>query len=386
MKHGFFFKIGFIACIIMISGCSEKPGSEKSLKKEAVKAKVATASMSQEAIIHEATGSVVSESSSIISSKIMGVVRKVHVREGESAQKDQLLLDIDPGQVKANLLQAEAALSEARNSEKAAISGEKAAMAAADLARATHERYSNLMKTESVSRQELDEVKARRLQAESASAQSRAMAEAAGFRVEQAKAALASAGISEKDSRILAPYSGVITARLVDHGSLAAPGTPLLKMERAGALRVDMILPENFIHSVKPHQSLSVLIPSASQSAIEGTVKAIIPSADPASRSFTVQITIASHPGIHPGMFCRVIIPQKETGKLLIPTSAIIHEGQLTGIFLVDSDHAARFRIIRTGNVSGDMIEVMSGLKAGDRFVITPPPNLFDGSLVEVMP
>ncbi len=386
LKHGIIYKIVFIACIIIISGCGEKRGTEKSLKKEAVRTRVATASITQEAMIHEATGNVVSESSSIISSKIMGAVTKIHVREGERVNKDQLLLDIDPGQVKAHLLQAEAALSEARKAEKAAISAESSATSAAYLARITHERYSNLMKTESVSRQEFDEVKARLLQAESALAQSKSMAEAAGFRVEQAKAALVSAGINEKDSRILSPYSGVITAKLVEQGSLASPGTPLLKMESSESLRIDMILPENLIHSVKTHQSLSVLIPSASKNAIEGNVKAIIPSADPASRSFTVHVKIVGIPGIYPGMFCRVLIPLKETGKLLIPTTAIIHEGQLTGIFLVASDNAARFRIIRTGRISGDMTEVLSGLKAGDRFVIFPPPNLSDGHIVEVMP
>jgi multidrug efflux pump subunit AcrA (membrane-fusion protein) len=146
-----------------------------------------------------------------------------------------------------------------------------------------------------------------------------------------------------------------------------------------------MILPEGYIRSVKLSQIVSVSIPSAGISAIEGKVQAIEPSADGASRSFTVQVSIPFHQAIHAGMFSRVTIGMGNKGRLMIPTSALIHQGQLTGIFLVDSDQVARFRVLRIGQTFGAMVEVLSGFKAGDRYVAIPPPNLVDGHRVEAL-
>ncbi len=374
-----------MACILF-SGCSDKiePGTVNPSQARSITAPVATAVISQEPILYEATGSVTAKDASTLSSKIMGVVKAVYVKEGDLVKKDQVLVDIDPRQVKAQLLQAEAALSEARKAESAALSAQHAASASADLAKATYERYVNLMKTESASRQEFDEVSARFRQAEAALGQAESMAEAARFRVQQAEAAVAGASVSEKDSRLTSPFDGAIFARLADPGTLAAPGTPLLKIETTDVFRVDMIVPESFIQSVALSQTVTVSIPSAGGKAFEGTIRAISPAADSASRSFMVQVSLPFDPAIHSGMFSRVILAGGSLEKMLIPTSAIIHQGQLTGIFLLDSDQIARFRLLRTGRTSGTQVEVLSGLSAGDRFVVIPPPNLIDGAKVEV--
>jgi RND family efflux transporter MFP subunit len=379
------YAIAGIVCIFS-SGCSEKiePGTVRHSQAQSVKAPVATAAIRQEPVYYEATGTVSAETDSILSSKIMGVVKVVYVQEGDRVKKDQILVDIDPRLVKAQLLQAEAAVSEARKAESAAFSAQGAARASADLARATYERYANLMKTESASRQEFDEVSARFRQAEAGLGQAQSMVEASRFRTRQAEAGLAGAGIGEKDSRLLAPFDGVISAKLVDPGSLAAPGMPLLKLESTGAFRVDMIVPETHIQSITLSQTVSVSIPSIGEKTFEGTVRAIFPAADAASRSFTVQVAIPYHPTIHSGMFSRVSLARGTQEKLLLPSSALVHQGQLSGIFLVDSDHIARFRVLRTGRTSETMVEVLSGIRPGDRFVVMPPPNMIDGIRVEV--
>jgi RND family efflux transporter MFP subunit len=384
-KHRLIYGLAGMVCVLF-SGCSEKiePGTVKSSPARSIKAPVAAAAISREPIHYEATGTVSAEDASTLSSKIMGVVKAVYVKEGDRVKKDQILVDIDPRQVKAQLLQAEAALSEARKAEAAALSAQHAAGASADLARATYDRYVNLMKTESASRQEFDEVSARHRQAEAAQGQAQSMVEAARFRVQQAEAAVAGAGVSEKDSRLVAPYNGVISAKLVDPGSLAAPGTPILKLESTDAFRVDMTVPESFIQSIALSQTVSIFIPSAGDKAFEGTIRAIFPAADAASRSFTVQVALPFHPTIRSGMFSRVILDRGNLEKMLIPASALIHQGQLTGIFLLDSDQIARFRLLRTGRVSGSMVEVLSGIRPGERFVVIPPPDMVDGLRVEV--
>ena len=162
LKHRLIYGMAGVV-FILFSGCSDKiePGTVKSSHARSIKAPVATAAISQEPILYEVTGTVSAKDSSTLSSKIMGVVKAVYVKEGDRVIKDQALVDIDPRQVKAQLLQAEAALSEARKAESAALSAQHAARASADLARATYDRYANLMKTESASRQEFDEVSAR---------------------------------------------------------------------------------------------------------------------------------------------------------------------------------------------------------------------------------
>jgi RND family efflux transporter MFP subunit len=387
LKHRLIYGLAGMACILLC-GCSEKiePGTTKTSRIQSIKAPVAIAVMSREPIHYEVTGTVTADADSTLSSKIMGVVKAVYVKEGDRVKKDQTLAEIDPRQVKAQLLQAEAALSEAKKAEAAALSAQRAAGANADLARATHDRYVNLMKTESASRQEFDEVTARHRQAEAAQGQSQSMVEAARYRIQQAEAAVAAAGVSEKDSRLAAPFDGVISARLVDPGSLAAPGAPLLKIQSTAGFRVDMLVPEAIIRSIAQNQAVSVSIPAAGNLAVPGTVQAIYPAADAASRSFTVQVAIGSYPAVHAGMFSRVTLSQGSRNQLLIPAGALIYQGQLTGIFLLDPDSIARFRILRTGQTSGDTVEVLSGIRPGDRYVAVPPPNLVDGLRLEVLP
>ena len=386
LKYRLIYGVAGMVLCILFSGCGEKiePGTVKPSQSRLIKAPVATAAISQEAIHYEATGTVSAKDASILSSKIMGVVKAVYVKEGDRVKKDQVLVDIDSRQVKAQLLQTQAALSEAGKAESAALSAQHAARASADLARATYDRYLNLMKTESASRQEFDEVSARFHQAEAALDQTQSMVEASRFRTQQAVAAVAGADVSDKDSRLLAPFDGAISAKLADPGSLASPGTPLLKLESTDVFRVDIIVPESFIRSIALSQTVSVSIPSAGSTAFEGTVQAISPAADAASRSFMVQVAIPFHPAIHSGMFSRVTLSRGNQEKLLIPASALIRQGQLTGIFLLDSDRIARFRILRTGRTSGAMVEALSGIRPGDRFVVIPPPDLVDGLRVEV--
>ncbi|MCD4716550.1 MAG: hypothetical protein K8R45_07385 [Desulfobacterales bacterium] len=85
-------------------------------------------------------------------------------------------------------------------------------------------------------------------------------------------------------------------------------------------------------------------------------------------------------------MFARVQIPTGHSRQLLINRGAVIFRGQLTGLYLVDSDNIAHFRLIRLGKISGDSAEVLSGLKEGDRYVVEPLPALGDGTRVEVTP
>jgi len=372
---------------VLLTGCGDKiePGTTQEGEKKIVKAPVAIAKVIQQPFLYEAVGTVEARTASTISSKLMGTVKAVHVREGDMVKKGDLLVLIDKRQVAAQLKKAEAALSEAKRAEESAKSARDAAKAGAELASATYNRYLKLMEDESASRQEFDEVEASHHQAEASRSQAGAMVEAATYRVQQAKAALAVAQIGKKDATVRAPYNGKVTKKMVDVGDLAAPGTPFLTLEKEGVYCVVLVLPEKHIQSVRLKQKVMVKIPSLQDRSLEGFIGRIDPSVDQKSRSFRVRVALPEDKDVLSGMFARVEIPVGEAGMLMIPSTAVVHEGQLTGIYMVGTHQIARFRLIRIGRTFGDSVEVVSGLKDGDHYVVVPPPDMVDGAKVEVV-
>jgi RND family efflux transporter MFP subunit len=240
------------------------------------------------------------------------------------------------------------------------------------------------MQDDSASQQEFEEVEAKYQQAEAALKQTEAMLAAAGNRVQQAQAAVADAQVGEEDAKIRSPYDGKITAKMIDVGDLASPGTPFLTLEKKGVHCAEFVLPEQHIQSVYLDQKLQVTIPALSEKTLEGTVGRIVPAADYKSRSFQVKVALPMDTAIRTGMFARVAIPVGEAGMLMIPSSALVRQGQLTGIYIVDPKKTARFRLIRIGRTMGDAIEVVSGIKAGNRYVVSPPSGIVNGARVEV--
>lgn len=380
---GSFITLGIIC---FFTGCSDKiePGNTGSGPPATVRAEVAEAAVINQPFVYEALGTISARSASTLSGKIMGTVKAVNVREGDRVRQGDVLVVLDERQVLAGLRQSEAGLSETKKAEAAAISAQTAARAGAELAEATYRRYQKLYKEESATRQEFEEVEARHRQAQAALAQADAMVAAARSRVQQAEAAVSGASISRKDASVLAPYDGIVTAKMINVGDLASPGTPFLTLEKSGGFQAELVLPEHHIQAVTTGQSLNVTIPALEGSPeITGTVKTIVPMADQRSRSFTVKVSLEENPLIRSGMFARVSIPIGEAGMLRIPESAKVVMGQLTGYFLVDDNAVAHFRLMRTGRRFGDQIEIISGLKPGTRYVVAPPAELKDGMKVE---
>ncbi len=368
-KGFFYFLISF--AVILFMGCGEKiePGNVKSSHKGGVKAVIATAKIIHHPAIYESVGTVSAKTVSTISSKVMGSVEKVFVREGDTVKTGDRLATIDNRQAKAMLRQAKAALGAARRAETSADAG-------AEFATATYIRYRNLMKDESASPQEFDEVKSRYHQAQAALA-------AAKDRVKEAEAALALARVRAKDTVIRAPYDGVIRAKMADVGDLAAPDKPMFSIEDKNRYVADLVVPEQYIHTVDLNQKVTVTVSALGNKTLTGSVADIFPAADTKSRSFLIKVKLPADKGLRSGMFARGSIQIGSSDLLLIPLTAVVHSGQLTGIYLVDNAQIAKFRLIRTGRIYGNATEVLSGLNEGDRYVANPPVNLTNGMKVE---
>lgn len=384
-------RLGFVFLALLLLfpfGCDDKieQGNETRSGAPVVKAPVVIARTTSQPLSYEAVGTVHPLTTSVLSSKLMGTVKEIRVQEGDRVKQGDTLVVIDKRQVTAQLRQAQAALDEARRAQATTVSARDAAVAGAQLARSTYERYLNLIKEDSASRQEFDEVEARHRQAQAALQQAGQAVAAARYRVQQAEAAVSSAGVTSDDAAILAPYDGIVTAKISEVGDLATPGTPLLALESTEGYRVDVVLPEAYFSSVRLRQTFMVRIPALGDQPIKGSVETIVPVADPSSRSFLVKIRLPDDEAVRSGMFARVGVKTGAERMILIPASAVVPQGQLTGIFIVDDYQTARFRLIRTGRRFDDTVEIITGLEDGQRFVVKPPPALVDGARLEEIP
>ncbi|MFZ5572441.1 MAG: efflux RND transporter periplasmic adaptor subunit [Thermodesulfobacteriota bacterium] len=370
-----------------LTGCGEKiePGNTAPKKGPAIAVQVEEVNSATYPILYDAVGSVKAQVSATISSKLMGTVIAVDVKEGDRIRKGDTLVLLDERQVIARLNQAEAALEESRKAEAAAVSALKAAEAEAEQALSAYNRGRKMLAGSAITRQDFEQIEAQYKKANAALSQAKSMLEAAGHRVKQVLAEKESVDVSRKDARVLAPFDGKVTAKQVDAGDLASPGSPLLTIEGVGAYRIDLVVPETHIQAIRLEQKVEVRIPAIGDTPMEGTVFVIVPTADQISRSFMVQVVIAQAEGLRSGMFARVSLPVGEKPMIRIPRSALVHHGQLTGVFIIDAERTARFRLIRVGSPAGDRMEVISGIADGTRIVVSPPSQLTNGSPVELV-
>lgn len=371
----------FVCAVLGLAGCGERiePGRIEE-KAAAIRAAIATAQAAPEPIEIKAAGTVQSEVSGLMAAKTFGTVTEVRVREGDRVRRGDFLVLVDPRQADARVREAEAALAEARRAEAAARAGRDAAASAAALAQATWRRYRELWAKEATSRQEYEEVEARRLQAEAEARRAAEVASAAADGVRRTEAALAQARTAAADARLTAPYDGFVAARLVDPGELAAPGTPLLRLEREGGLLVEVHIPEAAASAAVPGTAVRV---EAGEVSHRGTIERASPASDPASRTVLLKIRLPREAALRPGAYARVAVPVGAAPRIAVPVSALLRRGQLTGLFVLDDSGIARFRLVRTAPLGGNRAIVLAGLSEGERYVVEPPPALSDGMRVE---
>jgi multidrug efflux pump subunit AcrA (membrane-fusion protein) len=111
----------------------------------------------------------------------------------------------------------------------------------------------------------------------------------------------------------------------------------------------------------------------------------VVPALDPSSHSFIVKVDLPGVAGLRSGVFGRALFEFGERETLAVPASALLHEGQIDRLFVAEGN-AARGRMVKAGARSGDMVEILSGLSAGELVIDRPPQGLADGARIEVRP
>jgi RND family efflux transporter MFP subunit len=369
----------------LITGCGEA-GHESKTAMPAAPIAVTTVTVSEQPwpYLYEATGTVRARTSTVIAAKLMGYVREVKVQTGDHVRQGQPLVSLDARDLDINSHRAEAALEEVRSSMPEADSGVAGAKANLDLAQSTFNRMQDLFNKKSISNQEFDEASGKLKAAQAAyqmAVAKRAQLNAQAARVQQDVRATE---VARSYAEIAAPFAGVVTAKTVDPGTLAVPGTPLLTIEREGAYRLEASVEESHLSAIRVGQPVTVTLDGIDRT-LDARVSEIVPAVDSASRSYIVKIDLPNVPALRSGTFGRASFPMGSRSVISIPAAAVIDRGQLQ-LVLVAENGAARTRLITTGLKNKDRIEILSGLTAGDKVIFPVPQGLRDGAAVEVRP
>jgi membrane fusion protein, multidrug efflux system len=376
-----------------VTACSTGEAAGRAPVESALPATFAVAKRAPFVARYEAVGTVASKATSPLASKIMGQVTAVRVREGDLVRAEQVLVEIEARDVAANVARAKAGVAEAEHSlveiDRAVEAAEQARVSAAanhDLARVTYQRYAKLVESQVISRQEFDEVEARykmtaaELQRASTNVEmQRARRAQTLARIEQARAESQSANATFGYATIVAPADGIVVAKTAEVGMMAQPGVPLLTIENPSTYRLEASVEESHTARVQLGAEVPVRIDALGGLDITGSVAEIMPAADPASRSVVVKIDLPATRGLRSGQYGIAAFPAGERVVTAVPRGALVERGQLTGIFVVDDSNVARLRFVTTGERSGDLVEILSGLDEGQRFVAENAGNLADG-------
>lgn len=198
----------------------------------------------------------------------------------------------------------------------------------------------------------------------------------------QAAAAAKSARVSLSYVQILAPFTGRVTRRLADPGSLASPGVPILEVE-GGDYRFEADVPESLLSHLGKGSSAEVRVDALGDRSYRAKVVELVPAAEPGSHRFTVKFSLDAPAGIRSGMFGKASIPVGSARKLLIPSTATWEREGLHYVYALNQDGIARLRIITIGEPRGGSVEVLSGLTKGEKVVVGERAGIKDGTKVE---
>jgi RND family efflux transporter MFP subunit len=379
------FAIPTILALNLLTACGRHPSPQsRSAAGAPVAVHVFEVTASDWPELYQVTGTVRARTAATLSSKIMGYVRQVSFQAGDRVRAGQLLVELDSRDIDAQLQQAEAAASEAREALQEVDASIAASKANLELAQATHRRIQDLLEKRSVSQQEFDEAAARLKAAQAAYEMAASKRRQLTARIAQASAAVESARVLRSYARITAPFDAVVTEKHVEPGNLAAPGAPLAVLEQVGAYRLEAPVEESKLAGIRPGLPVTVQLESLDR-ALESRVSEIVPAVDPATRTAVVKIDLPSLPELRSGMFVRALFRTGSRTVTAVPAAAVREQGQLRSVFVV-SGGVARARLVTLGGAYQQWREVLSGLSPGEKIVSPLPDALIDGSTVEVRP
>jgi RND family efflux transporter MFP subunit len=395
-----------LSTLLVFTGCgsrgSNTNASSTSAQPTTVDIKTAQAITRQIPTYFEATGNLASDAQTDVAPVVGGKVIEVNFDVGSYVAKGSVLVRMDDRDARIRLEQALAQVEQQKKAVGTAIAalrqaqirlgvkdGEvfdietfsqvKSTKANLVLAEKELARAEKLYATGDVSRSILDQRRSQRDALLGQLDEARSNAAVAVNQIDQARKAIS-------DMVILAPISGYVSERVADPGEFLTPNAPNTKVAtivRTSSLRLRIDVPEASIGKVAVGQGISMQTSAYPERTFAGTVVRILPNLNTTARTLIVEAEVPNGDGLlKPGQFATVRVTQsKPENAVMIPASAIKTEGDLNKVYVV-KDGAVRERLIQTGLLENDLIQVKQGIAEGETIATSNLNELFDGIFV----
>lgn len=344
-----------VVCLILaLPGCGEKTGDKPAATAGAtITADVMTVQQTVMPIVASSPASIVAKRQVQIASRLTGFIREMNVQEGQAVAAGQRLFTVDPADIQGQMNMARASLAQA-----------EAALADAKI---DYERFGTLYKEEAIPKMQWDKI---RLQYQVSQQQSAA-----------AHAALDTAAAQMKYATVQAPFAGVITQKTANAGDLATPGRAVLALEDPASLQVQTNVAREVFSQLKLGADVSIEVDGQAAD-LAGKVALLVPAADPVTHSYLVKIDLPEGHGLRSGNFVRVAFPLGSREGIRVPAGALLERAGISGVFVVDADGVAHYRMVRAGTVADGKVEIQAGLNPGERVVTSATVNMQTGDKV----
>ena len=282
---------------------------------------------------------------STVSAQISGRIKEINFDVGSRVNKGQVILRIDERETaqalagsNAQVLQAQATLQNAK---------------------ANFERSRQLFEQKFISQSALDKAQA-------------------DYQVARAQAAASEAGAGQASlahaySVVVAPYSGLVAARLVEVGEMVSPGKPMMVGFDPAEMRVAVNVPQYKLLEIGARPKVMVEVPSLNRW-VKAASTIVQPLADARTHSTQVRVYLpANEAGVYPGMFVRAHFVVGKANKLVIPGSAVLRRSEVVAVYVVDEKGSVKLRQVRLGEKTADgSVEVLAGLNPGEKVALDP--------------
>ncbi len=339
----------------------ESARSEKALRTAKKSYRTARVVRQTFPLLVEQVGTIRSRSEAQVSSHLMAQVSQILVQPGDWVQgpgngaSPTVLARLDDRAVEAKLRQAQA---------QVVALGDAIGAARANMQKAASDarRYENLLKAGAITAQRAQYAKIEL----DVTAKQLARLEAQKKQSEEAER---EAKVMLSYTVITAPFSGRIVKKIVDVGDMASPGRPLFFLDSPSLAEAHAVVSEALLPYLKVGQPIAVKI-DALHRMVQGKIREIVPQADISTRTVLVKITLPASADLVNGLFTRISIPCGSYHALVIPAEAIREVGELYFVDTVDPKGHRERRFIRPGKTRGNLVEVLSGLKAGEEVVL----------------
>ena len=335
------------------------------------------------------TGTLTAEEQADVAAETAGRVIATPVERGTAVAQGAELVKLSPVETEASVKEAEA--NAAQIEARLALTQEggydvnkvpEVANARANFALAQSEfgRIEKLLAERVVSQSEYDQ---RKTQVEAARQQHESAKNAAEQQYQALQGSRARVTMARKavaDTIVRAPFAGLVAQRMVSTGDYVTRGMKVAEVVRITPLRIELTVPEQFVASISVGQPVSFTVDAFSGRTFEGRVRFVSPALRADQRALTVEAVVPnSNAELKPGMFATALIEQnKKAPAVLVPAGAVRVVSGTARVFVIVGDRAEE-RIVTTGQSVDSLVEIVTGLKSGERVATENVTQLVDG-------